>query len=107
MILSASATFLPHSLSEDAAQTAARISVDRFKDVRFAVFEVLIPSSQSPAQILADRSHAPSLRTPCLFANRIFEFVHAFLTRPLHSPVQNDSPESRTLRLDWRLPVVF
>jgi hypothetical protein len=32
-----SGTFLPHSLSEDAAQTAARISVDRFKDVRFAV----------------------------------------------------------------------
>src|SRR5258707_15367354 len=86
MILSVSATFLPHSLSEDAAQTAARVSVDRFKDIRFAVFEVLIPSSQSPAQILADRSHASTFRTAGLLGNPLFLFVHAFFVRPFHFP---------------------
>ena len=73
MIVSAPAAFLVASLSQDAAQTSARVSVDRFKDIRFAVFEVLIPSSQSPAQILADRSHASTFRTAGLLANPLFD----------------------------------
>ena len=88
MILSASMPFLLASLSEDAAQSSARVSVDRFKDVRLAVFEVSVPSSQGSAQILTDRSHASPIATPCLFANRLFKSIHAFLARPFHSPLK-------------------
>src|SRR6516162_6987341 len=88
MIASASAPFLLVSLSQDAAQSAAHVGVDAPKDICFAVLEVPKPSSQGPAQILADRSHASTIRTPGLLANRLFEFVHAFLARPFHSALK-------------------
>src|ERR1700694_1331872 len=86
MIVSACASFLALALFKDAAQSTTCVSGDGSKDIAFAVLEVLKPSSQSPAQILADRSHAPSVRTSGLGANPIFEFFHAFLARPFHFP---------------------
>src|ERR1700757_1007611 len=86
MIASAPAAFLVVSLSEDAAQSAAHVAVDAAKDICFAVLEIPKPSSQGSAQILADCSHASTFRTPGLLANALFEFVHAFLARPFHSP---------------------
>ena len=86
MIVSASAPFLLVALSQDAAQSSAHIGVDIFKDICFAVLEVPKPSSQGPAQITADCSHTSTFRTPGLLANILFEFIHAFLARPFHSP---------------------
>ena len=86
MITSSSAPLLLVSLSEDAAQSSAHVGVDVRKDICFTVLEVPKPSSQGPAQILADGSHASTFCTPGLLANRLFEFIHAFLARPFHSP---------------------
>ena len=105
MIASASAPFLLVSLSQDAAQSAAHVGVDAPKDICFAVLEVPKPSSHGPAQILADGSHASTFRTPGLLANRLLEYYPCFSC--VSFPVQNDSPESRTLRLDWHSPAVF
>ena len=79
MIASASTPFLFVSLSQDAAQSSAHVGVDALKDICFAVLEVPKPSLQGPAQILADRSHTSTIRTPGLLANPLFEFIHAFL----------------------------
>src|SRR5262249_49129212 len=57
--------------SQDAAQPSAHVGVDGSKDICFAVLEVPKPSSQGPAQIPSDRSHASTLRTPGLLANRL------------------------------------
>jgi len=86
MIVSTSASVLAQALSQDAAQSSARVAIDRFKDVVFTVFKVLKPSSQTPVEILADRSHAPPFCASGFATNRLFEFVHAFLARPLSSP---------------------
>ena len=86
VIVSASAPFLAQPLSQDTAQTSARVAIDRFEDVVFTVLKVLKPSSQTPAEILADRSHAAAVRAPSFVAYAVFEFVHAFLARPFHSP---------------------
>jgi hypothetical protein len=64
VIASAPATFLVVSLSQDAAQSSAHVGVDAIKDIRFAMLEVPKPSSQGTAQILTDRSHASTVRTP-------------------------------------------
>src|SRR5208283_268559 len=58
------------------------------KDIRFTVFKVLKPSSKGPAQILTNRTQAPPICSPGLVTNRVFEFIHAFLARPFHSPLK-------------------
>ena len=86
MIRSASMAFSSATLSEEAAQAAAGVAVDPGKDMRWAVLEVLEPSSQGSAQILANRSHAPAISAPALVANPLFEFIQAFLARPFPTP---------------------
>src|SRR5271165_465907 len=86
MISPSSASFLFPTLAKDATQASTRVAIDGTKDIRFTVFKVLKPSSKGPAQILTNRVQAPPICPSGLVTNRVFEFIHAFLARPFHSP---------------------
>ena len=88
IIGSTSAPFLFPTLSKDAAQSSTRVGIDGPKDIRLTVFKVLKPSSKGPTQVLTNRAQAPPIGPPGLATNRVFEFIHAFLARPFHSPLK-------------------
>ena len=88
MIFAPCAPLLLAPFAKDAAQPPARISVYGAELIGLAVFEVPKPASQGSAQIRADRTHTSAIGTSALCAYRVFEFIHAFLAWPFHSPLK-------------------
>jgi hypothetical protein len=67
MIVSTSASLLAQALAQDAAQSSARVAIDRFKDVVFTVFKVLKPSSQRDRQTLPKSCALQVKQNICIF----------------------------------------
>ena len=75
-----------HPFAEDATQSTARASRRRTRRHLLYCVEVSKPASQGPVQILTDGFETSPIRSSGLLSDCVFEFVHAFLSRPFHTP---------------------
>jgi len=99
MIFTSTNTFAFAVTAQYTAQPSPYPTIQWFKGRPMAMFEVFKPSLRRFIDILYNHLKAPSITSPGLFADGVFEFLQTFLARPAGSVLKMITEKVESLSL--------